>query len=574
MGSDVGINMNSRSPAIEARFSGSPRTAANRLTKTWSFIGSNGFLVCVCLIGIVLRAVVYLHNRPFWTDEAQLALNIRARSAVDLFGKLDYCQAAPPGFLVVEKYLTTGLGEGELVLRFLPFVAGVCAVVIFAVFARQILGSRATALCVILFALSEALIRYSTEFKQYSVDVFFALLIWQTALPLLSSGVTERFRFNATALLAMIAPWFSFASILVVPAVLGVGSATVLKHKDRRSILKWLVPWSLFGASVSLVYSLSLRSVSCGPCKDALMDDRAVPPHELTAIGWFASKVFDVMAFPGGFVPLATGIALVCLLIGFWQLRQKRPAETMAICLPIALAAGGACLSVYPFFGRFLLFAVPVILVLVAQGVQWLHSKVSGSRGTWISACIVLLLLWPRLDFVRWKGDTTRFRETEVRGALEYIGKNRQPGDLIYVYYGAYFPARYYCRAAGIGEDELTIGVPGYWWNSELRDALLRAWEKSTKSETRPNKEVFESYSRGDFSPQWAAFESDIKRLAGKGRVWVLFSLTNWLGSDEEKVFLHFLDKHGSWIKTKRLSGASVFLYDFPRVLRWSKKSG
>ena len=570
MGFDV--EMNARAPALEERFVGSLR--ANGLSKAWSFIGSNGFLVCICLIGIVLRAVVYLHGRSFWTDEAQLALNIRSRSISDLFGKLDYCQAAPPGFLVVEKYLATGFGDSELVLRFLPFVAGVCAVVIFAVLARQILATRAAALSVTLFALSEALIRYSTEFKQYSVDVFFALLIWLTALPSLSSGTQKGHHFKLTAFLAVIAPWFSFASILVIPAILCAGSATALKQKDRGSILKCLALWGLFGASVSLVYVLSLSGVSCGPCKNALMDERAVPPHELTAIGWFANKVFDVMAFPGGFIPLATGIALLCLLIGFWQLRQKRPAETMALCLPIALAAGGAWLSIYPFFGRFLLFVVPVILVLVAEGVQWLNSKINGKRAAWISACIVLLLLWPRLDFVRWKGDRTTFHETEVKGAIEYIGKNRQPGEVIYVYYGAYFPAKYYCRAAGIGEDELTIGIPGYWWNSELRDTLLKAWEKTAPAEAKPKEEVFASYSRGDFSPQWAAFESDVKRLAGKGRVWFLFSLTKWLGSDEEKVFLHFLDKHGHWLKTKRLSGASVYLYEFPKVLGKSKKAG
>lgn len=570
MGFDV--EMNARAPAIEERFVGSLR--ANGLSKAWSFIGSNGCLVCICLIGIVLRTAVYLHSRSFWTDEAQLALNVRSRSIGDLFGKLDYCQAAPPGFLVIEKYLATWFGDSELVLRFLPFVAGICAVVIFAVLARQILATRAAALSVTLFALSEALIRYSTEFKQYSVDVFFALLIWLTALPSLSSGAQKGHHFKLTAFLAVIAPWFSFASILVIPAILCAGSATALKQKDRGSTLKCLTLWGLFGASVSLVYVLSLSGVSCGPCKNALMDERAVPPHELTAIGWFANKVFDVMAFPGGFIPLATGIALLCLLIGFWQLRQKRPAETMALCLPIALAAGGAWLSIYPFFGRFLLFAVPVILVLVAEGVQWLNSKINGKRAAWINACIVLLLLWPRLDFIRWKGDRTTFRETEVKGAIEYIGKNRQPGEVIYVYYGAYFPAKYYCRAAGIGEDELTIGIPGYWWNSELRDTLLKAWEKTAPAEAKPKEEVFASYSRGDFSPQWAAFESDVKRLAGKGRVWFLFSLTKWLGSDEEKVFLHFLDKHGHWLKTKRLSGASVYLYEFPKVLGKSKKAG
>lgn len=573
MGSDVEIVMNTRSLTVKEESTGSDRIKVNIRTIAKRFTGSTWNLFCICLIGIGLRAGVYFHSRSFWTDEAQLALNIRNRSIEDLFGKLDYCQAAPPAFLLVEKCLTLCFGDGELVLRLLPFVAGTLAMVLFAILARQVLGSRGAVLSVTLFALSEPLIRYSTEFKQYSVDVLLALVVWLVALPSLLSAAQNQCRFSAKAGLAILVPWFSFASFLVISAVLFADSYSALTRKDRGSALKSLALWGLFAASVCIVYLLSLSGVSCGACKNALMDERAVPPHELAAIGWFANKVFDVMAFPGGFVPLATGLALLCLLIGFWRLRQKHPVFAVAICLPIALAAGGAWLSIYPFFGRFLLFAVPAMFLLISEGVQWLHSQVGGKRSAWISASVVLMLLWPRLDFVRWHGESAGLRETEVKGALEYIDQNRQPGDVIYVYYGAYFPAKYYCRAAGIREDELTIGVPGYWWNSELRDALLQAWKKTAKSETQPNKEVFEAYSSGNFSPQWAVFESDIKRFAGRGRVWVLFSLTNWLGSDEEKVFLHFLDKHGHYVKTKRLSGASVFLYEFPKIVKSSKSA-
>jgi len=534
----------------------------NGIPKASNFLASNGFLICICITGILLRLAVYIHNRPFWTDEAQLALNIRTRSMLDLLGHLDYCQAAPPGFLLLEKSLVMGFGESELVLRFLPLLAGICALTMFTIFARQVLKARAAALSSLLFASSEALIRYSTEFKQYSVDVLFALLIWQAVLPTFS-GARRSANFAILTLLAIIAPWFSFSSIIVLAAVLGIGTAVSLSEKQRTATLNWVSIWGLFGSSLSFVYYLSLSAISGGPCKDALMDQRAVPPHDLTAIGWFSNKVFDAMQFPGGFAPLGTGVALLCLIIGFWQLRQRRPLLVTAICLPIAMTVLGAWFSIYPFFGRFLLFLVPVILLLVAEGAQWLHLQVRG-KAVWISACIVTLLLWPRLDFVHWKGDVPLFRQTEVRSALKYIQQERKAGDQIYVYYGAYFPAMYYCRAAGIAAHELIIGTPGYWWNSNLRTTLLSAWAKTHLAPEKPDAEVFESYRRGDFSPQWSVFESDVKRLSGRGRVWILFSLTDWLGSDEEKVFLYFLDQHGTWLETKKLSGASVYLYDFP----------
>lgn len=526
-------------------------------------LGANGFLFSTCLLGIGIRTIVYLCNRPFWTDEAQLALNLRDRALLELFGKLDYCQAAPPGFLLLEKALITWFGESELVFRSVPFIAGVTAQILFAVFARRILQPQAAAFSVISFAISEALIRYSTEFKQYSLDVLFALLIWLAFFPSYHSGRSNRFRSGAIALVAAIAPWFSFASLLILPVAIGAGTTASFKRDSRRSLAAWMSAWGIFAVSSFTVYELSLSGVSCGPCKDSLMDDRAVPPLGLEAIGWFTSKIFDILTFPCGFIQLATGLAFLFILIGFWQLRKEHPFETASICLPVFLAACGACLSVYPFFGRFVLFALPAAFVLVARGAQWLHLK-SKDRDPWMTALLCAILLCPRLDFVGWKRNFPQLRQTEVKRAIEFIAKNRKKSDIVYLYYGAYFPAIFYCRGAQINEDELTVGVPGYWWNSELRQVLLTAWSRTAGAMKKPDNEVYRSYDGGDFSAQWKLYETDIARLTGQGRVWVLFSLTNWLGSDEEKLFLYFLDRHGRFLQRKQFSGASVYLYEFP----------
>ena len=71
-------------------------------------------------IGILLRLREFLANRSLAQDEAQLALNIIDRPITRLFGQLDFNQAAPPGFLAVQKLVTEALGFGEYSLPALP----------------------------------------------------------------------------------------------------------------------------------------------------------------------------------------------------------------------------------------------------------------------------------------------------------------------------------------------------------------------------------------------------------------------------------------------------------------------
>src|SRR5881392_4485369 len=54
-------------------------------------------------LGIVLRLARYLANRSLWLDEVLLARNILDRSFTGLLAPLDLNQAAPIGFLMLQK---------------------------------------------------------------------------------------------------------------------------------------------------------------------------------------------------------------------------------------------------------------------------------------------------------------------------------------------------------------------------------------------------------------------------------------------------------------------------------------
>ena len=95
--------------------------------------------------------MAYLRRDVLWLDEAATAQNILERSLSQLLTvPLDYGQAAPKGFLLLEWVVSRTFGTSDLALRLLPFVAGIASLFIFAGLARRLLnraGALAALLC-------------------------------------------------------------------------------------------------------------------------------------------------------------------------------------------------------------------------------------------------------------------------------------------------------------------------------------------------------------------------------------------------------------------------------------------
>src|ERR1700677_505042 len=99
-----------------------PHQSQTALAKVRRIPAHERFAWTIVLIGFLLRLRRYLQDRGLMHDDAQLATNIFSRSFAQLVRPLNIGdQAAPVGFLILQKCSTTLLGHGELALRFVPF---------------------------------------------------------------------------------------------------------------------------------------------------------------------------------------------------------------------------------------------------------------------------------------------------------------------------------------------------------------------------------------------------------------------------------------------------------------------
>lgn len=241
------------------------------------------------------------------------------------------------------------------------------------------------------------------------------------------------------------------------------------------------------------------------------------PPSSTADLQWFAHTFLGIFENPVGLH--LTSVAAFIFLLGCISLYLEKREAFLMLVSPILLALLASGLHQYPFHGRFLLFTVPSVLLLIAEGVERIRKKNRGYATATAMILMGLLLFHPLLIAARHLVHP-RTKE-EIKPVMNYIREHWQNGDGLYVYYAAKYAFRYYSGRYSLDGEDYIIGVS--------------------------SRRTRENYLR------------DLDKLHGKTRVWVLFS---HIYADEDQFFLQHLDNMGARLDSFRSVRASVYLYD------------
>lgn len=502
-------------------------------------------------VGVALRCVQYFLNRSLWIDEAFLALNILDRTFLELLKPLDYNQGAPVGFLVVEKLAVQMFGSSEYSLRLFPFVAGVAAIFLFYRVAKRTLQLPAVVVAVGLFALCDRLIYYSAEVKQYSSDVAISLLIYLLAIELERPSVLKLIVFAGFGAIAV---WFSHPSVFVLA---GTGSCLLIfawLKQQWRTVVQYVFVFITWAISFAAFYFISIRPLSNNEALQQSWGEghnSFVPlPVSLTNLRWLFDKFFEIFDYPVGIH--LTGIAALAFIVGCASLIGKR--RFYLLTSPILFTVVASVLRQYPFKGQLLLFIVPVIVIIIAEGTLRIFRTQSNQLvGVTVVALLFAYPLYYAASNIK---DPRSFATVEyqrvredIKPVLNYVEDNFQADDVLYLYYASQYAFKYY--------------LDRYSFNYESEQAVVSEattdWFAPTLSSS-PHL-IVGSYARDD----WKIFEEDLKKLRGHDRVWVIFShaYDRRSGLDEEDVFVYLLDRLGTQMDSFTETEASAYLYDF-----------
>jgi hypothetical protein len=511
-------------------------------------------IVLLVVLALGLRLAYYLINPSFSVDESALTLNLLHGSYDDLGHQLNFNQAAPLGFLILQKMAIDTLGSSEHVLRLLPLASALLASLLFYPVASKFVGRKTALLALALFAVSEPLLFYAATMKQYSIDVAVALALYAIVLSLGDSiGRREAL---ALGFVGAVAVWLSHPAIFILA---GFGSVFVLASvaaQEWARLRALLVVSALWLASFAGSYVLTRSSLT--HLQQSISTD---PAAVLTARGGsgrlasYGGTIRELFGIPHFGLVARNGLALIGVFlcaVGFGALLVRSASRAALLLVPALYVVLASAVGKYPLYPRTLLFLVPGLLILAANGVRTVYTR-GRPRVLMIAAACAFLTLFTSAAVA--PANHLRFREGgELKQAMRYLARSQKPGDSLYVYPRAQYDLRYYLEC-GCFSDRETVRVARALWPLRPAPGTPEQWAPAMRSD--PPRLIIGTST----SAKARDYRSDIAPLRGQSRVWILLAAAP---TDSRRALRTFLDRIGAQKDAfhTRDDVASVYLYD------------
>jgi hypothetical protein len=423
----------------------------------------SGLTIALATLGLLLRIQRYVLGRSFRGDEAALALAIQGHTLPSLASKpLGGSFTAPVSFLLVEKLISDVLGQQDFIFRLFPLVAGVLSVILMFLLARRMLGGVGALFCVGALAMNWTVVFYSSDLKQYSSDILFAVILYSAA-----ARYAERPSSRGAYLMALTgiaALSFSHPAIFLLACI---GPVLLIQHRRQPALLPTLGVCASWAIAFLILYLTFYRSVGQQAYIVDYWNDlnglMPMPPWRDPS--WFPTRTGAFLTGVVGLPPYVLldlglyvlGLVSFCMR-GKWQ-------WTAWLLGSILFTLLGSAVANYPFKGRLILFLIPAALLGVGEGIESIASylkarPILGRTALWITA---LFLLWTPA-YSAWSGlmqpRSAPYKE-DIKPVLIYIQEHKQPSDWIVVYQQASVTYSFYAPFFDLDRHQ-TIILPDY----------------------------------------------------------------------------------------------------------------
>jgi hypothetical protein len=419
-------------------------------SRRWNW--SYAVAALIATAGALSLIYQWYRTRPLWVDEEMIALNVRDRHFAELTGPLWMNQAAPFGWLALQRFMLVELGTAERALRAVPVLFAIATLIAAFWVGRRWMGPLGAVIMVLLCSFARFISYFPLEIKHYSADVFFGLLLPALALWTIESGTTRRV--VIWWLTASVALWFANGAVFVVPGCAVVLCAWAWHRAGWRRALDVALPAVIWLASFAVHYRLSIGPAMQNQDLQGYWAS-ALPPRtsDLGALlEWLGAQAKPLAIDPGG-----TGLWIAFWLAAagglFLAARANLPLGLVLLSVPIT-AFLLATLRLVPLRGRLFLWAIPALyaaLAIAADGtVRCARQSLAGRRwlGAGVCALGALVAIDVSVDIVRSgvreiSTQPASKHNLDDRSALRILMALREPGDALAT---------------------MHLGLPAVWW--------------------------------------------------------------------------------------------------------------
>ena len=371
------------------------------------------FFLIICLLGIFLRLRLWFFNPGLHCDEASLALNLFDASFSDLFKPLIRLQVAPPLFLVLVKYFYRIVNLhytpdfSDMMLRFIPLAASICAIPLFAYLVNLIFKNKfITLLAALMITISPCAISYSCIFKQYSTELLITILI---IILFKTIKFNEKYKFFILGF----APFLSLNSFFIFPGCFCELLIRACKEKALKKfftgLILFLIPFSAF---VLFILFPIMRAHYTN------MESYWSPTFAIAGnIGgyikiliYYMFRIDNPSIFAGLFI-----ISALVMLIKNFRL-------AFYTTIPLLITYFLTLTKHYPLSERFLLFLLPVVILTLIYPLSLLPKKVYEYKPVLnyiIIAILTIFLLYNSTPL-----SVTHLKQEYGKEAWKYLAQN------------------------------------------------------------------------------------------------------------------------------------------------------
>jgi hypothetical protein len=407
-----------------------------------------------------------LGARPFWCDEAWVALAVRDLSYASLLTQGDV--PLPPLFAVAVKLFGNLPTAAEFAYRLLPALSGVLLLPLMYVAVRILRLPRTLAVAGVgLCASSIMLAIWSRELKQYSFEallsVVMACLVFQarrchSASCRWASGA-------AIVIVCLLGPWFGYGAVFP----LCVLAAMLIVLRPERGPRRATVAIGLAGLLALTASVLSLRQLAAGeqardPSLVQYTRPDCIQPLDLRSWARAASSAATssmALILPptwllsAGAGTRTLGVGIVALLVWFVALlglaawpRRSRVEMAGWVLGPWLAMLGAALAQQYPFgVARMVQFWAAPMILAVSAGLLYLwrgvYLLVVGRAGPALVPGMFLGLV-PALYVIGVPLEHRYYPVQDAPALLRTLEEQRGPDELVLVHLLAVPPVRYY----------------------------------------------------------------------------------------------------------------------------------
>jgi uncharacterized membrane protein len=477
-------------------------------------------------------------GRPFWLDEAWVANSALASSLRDSFQYDSWLQTNPPMFVMAIRIAHKLFGGSELPFRAVPFAFSVASVVLALCLGKRLFGPVFGLFLGAILAVSPILISLSLQLKQYSSDVFCAVLLMILILDY--SKRSTRRNYARLLIASLVCLPLAYTTVMFLPSA---GMALLVESTNRRTTM---LRTAVFVVLSSAVF-LTLQFVFIRPNQSP----------ELVAY-WYLQNAFPqkgnenykfyIDAFRDAFymfysrsrfLSRLAGVLAICGLTNLlWSIQNARSRALLVLtCVPIVTLLILNRFFLYPFYAEKQdIFMFPCLAVLVLWGATTIAELLTRNGRQRITIETVAILVCAAgtmtASWQDWR-NPPGFNSEDPAAAVRFLEHTMNPGDLVYVHASAEEQIKLYLRLFEVHGMTVVFGDTG--------------WPCCTRHHQFETGPVDDSYVTGDFQNKTGRAHS--------GRILLVFAdrapQWEWLGRNERQIILrHVQDMSCQYVDT------------------------